>query len=98
MTDILKQLETIDQITLAMQRLKGVMASYDVAYDLSRQGRPYTNEDLINKHRLEIHYELRRLHTLQIEAMKIAVLDDSTINKIANGELVRKSRKRNRRN
>ena len=97
MSDNLKQLETIDQITLAMQRLKGVMAAYDVAYDLSRLGRSYTNEDLINKHRLEIHNELWRLHTLQIEAMKIADLDDSTINKIANGEMVRKSRKSNRR-
>ena len=69
MTNIIEIAETIEQTTIAMEKVKAIIVAMNEAYN-DRESRGRLNEDLIKNQRDELYFELSRLNQVKRAAMK----------------------------
>ena len=69
MTNIIEIVETIEQTTIAMEKVKAIIVAMNEAYN-DRESRGRLNEDLIKNQRDELYFELSRLNQVKKAAMK----------------------------
>ena len=69
MTNLIEIAETIEQTTIAMEKVKAIIVAMNEAYN-DRESRGRLNEDLIKNQRDELYFELSRLNQVKRAAMK----------------------------
>lgn len=69
MSNIIEIAETIEQTTIAMEKVKAIIVAMNEAYN-DRESRGRLNEDLIKNQRDELYFELSRLNQVKKAAMK----------------------------